>query len=461
MSGVGWEPLFLSGWGGEQGAVVGCLDLGGRRAWCEVEDGTTASDNKMGSTVPDSMNALGCCCPSPFRSRSSSTHSRNIHSCALWITSTSSSSQGNPHSSASLAESGERQYQRDTHPTAPIHTSPWPAHPPSPPTCRRRHFVNATGGTPDEKVDHVGLIHDNPLDLREPHLGGRLPRPNPRHRVLPLWRFGPRSFSFSPPSASASNAHLRSNSAARPTPKLHPSPTHAPGPSPSASWASHHSTGNAACACASVTRNSPSPSPFSSAANPTSSLMWCALVLRQPRRPQLGVVRDLGGPHGGVRTQRAEDVQLHVVQERLRGGHELPREHDEGGKSWSPLPARGTGSEKAPSEVSAATSVSVSVTSQNHRQRVREHTTRADTVVPHTNYQPDLSVAAAVGSRPSALVLGDLESAVSLCLTSARYADAILLAHATLLHPHSRLPSTTGHPSRTDSGHPTRPPSRR
>jgi hypothetical protein len=71
------------------------------------------------------------------------------------------------------------------------------------------------------------------------------------------------------------------------------------------------------------------------------------------------------------------------------------------------------------------------------------------TVVPHTNYQPDLSVTTAVSSRPSsaasetpkagafniypvtasatdqlithALVLGDLESAVSLCLASARY----------------------------------------
>ena len=76
--------------------------------------------------------------------------------------------------------------------------------------------------------------------------------------------------------------------------------------------------------------------------------------------------------------------------------------------------------------------------------------------VPHTNYGIDSSVAATVGSRPSsvasdtlknntfricpndesetdrlvtkALVLGDFESAVSLCLSTERYADAVLLA---------------------------------
>ena len=76
--------------------------------------------------------------------------------------------------------------------------------------------------------------------------------------------------------------------------------------------------------------------------------------------------------------------------------------------------------------------------------------------VPHTNYGIDSSVAATVGSRPSsvasdtlknntfricpndesetdrlvtkALVLGDFESAVSLCISTERYADAILLA---------------------------------
>ena len=76
--------------------------------------------------------------------------------------------------------------------------------------------------------------------------------------------------------------------------------------------------------------------------------------------------------------------------------------------------------------------------------------------VPHHNYPLDSSVAATIGSRPSsvasdtlknntfriypndesetdrlvtkALVLGDFESAVSLCLTCERYADAILLA---------------------------------
>ncbi|KAH9988178.1 hypothetical protein BJV77DRAFT_1023322, partial [Russula vinacea] len=77
-------------------------------------------------------------------------------------------------------------------------------------------------------------------------------------------------------------------------------------------------------------------------------------------------------------------------------------------------------------------------------------------VVPHTNYGIDSSVAATIGSRPSsaasdalksnnfhiypadesetdrlvtkALVVGDFESAVSLCLSMGRFADAILLA---------------------------------
>ena len=77
-------------------------------------------------------------------------------------------------------------------------------------------------------------------------------------------------------------------------------------------------------------------------------------------------------------------------------------------------------------------------------------------LVPHTNYAQDSSVAATIGSGPSsvasealksngfaiypketseidklitkALVLGDFESAVSLCITSDRFADAILLA---------------------------------
>ncbi|KAF8629447.1 hypothetical protein AX15_003441 [Amanita polypyramis BW_CC] len=77
-------------------------------------------------------------------------------------------------------------------------------------------------------------------------------------------------------------------------------------------------------------------------------------------------------------------------------------------------------------------------------------------IVPHMNYGVDSSVAATIGSRPSsvsseimksntfkiypaeesetdrlvtkALVLGDFESAVSLCLSSDRFADAILLA---------------------------------
>ena len=80
----------------------------------------------------------------------------------------------------------------------------------------------------------------------------------------------------------------------------------------------------------------------------------------------------------------------------------------------------------------------------------------SENVVPHTNYGIDSSVAATIGSRPSsaasdtlkshtfliypadesetdrlvtkALVLGDFESAVSLCLSVERFADAILLA---------------------------------
>ncbi|KAI0634701.1 hypothetical protein C8Q77DRAFT_1103589 [Trametes polyzona] len=84
-------------------------------------------------------------------------------------------------------------------------------------------------------------------------------------------------------------------------------------------------------------------------------------------------------------------------------------------------------------------------------------TAEDDTIqVPHHNYPLDSSVAATIGSRPSsvasevlkdntfriypsdesetdrlvtkALVLGDFESAVSLCLSSDRFADAILLA---------------------------------
>ncbi|KAF7319788.1 Nucleoporin-interacting protein [Mycena kentingensis (nom. inval.)] len=136
------------------------------------------------------------------------------------------------------------------------------------------------------------------------------------------------------------------------------------------------------------------------------------------------------------------------------------------------------GSEKAASEVSAATSVSVSGTSQTAPTISESESTTTvpslfgeedaeagdggasdffSTVVPHTNYQLDSSVAATAGSRPSsvaseptksagafniyptsasptdrlitqALVLGDFESAVSLCLASSRYADAILLA---------------------------------
>ncbi|KAJ7048617.1 hypothetical protein C8F01DRAFT_1266962 [Mycena amicta] len=133
------------------------------------------------------------------------------------------------------------------------------------------------------------------------------------------------------------------------------------------------------------------------------------------------------------------------------------------------------GSEKAPSEVSAATSVtsqtaptvseSESTTTVPSLFGEENAADAADagasdffsTVVPHTNYQLDSSVAATAGSRPSsvaseptkgagafsiypatasstdrlitqALVLGDFESAVSLCLASARYADAILLA---------------------------------
>ncbi|KAI9459387.1 hypothetical protein F5148DRAFT_1218787 [Russula earlei] len=83
-------------------------------------------------------------------------------------------------------------------------------------------------------------------------------------------------------------------------------------------------------------------------------------------------------------------------------------------------------------------------------------TNQAGPVVPHTNYGIDSSVAATIGSRPSsaasdtlksntfhiypadesetdrlvtkALVVGDFESAVSLCLSVERFADAILLA---------------------------------
>ncbi|KAG5641968.1 hypothetical protein DXG03_003842 [Asterophora parasitica] len=82
--------------------------------------------------------------------------------------------------------------------------------------------------------------------------------------------------------------------------------------------------------------------------------------------------------------------------------------------------------------------------------------TQGQVLVPHTNYGIDSSVAATIGSGPSsvtseslnsnsfriypsdesdtdrlvtkALVLGDFESAVSLCLSSDRFADAILLA---------------------------------
>ncbi|KAF8224277.1 hypothetical protein L208DRAFT_1312374 [Tricholoma matsutake] len=81
---------------------------------------------------------------------------------------------------------------------------------------------------------------------------------------------------------------------------------------------------------------------------------------------------------------------------------------------------------------------------------------QGNVLVPHTNYGVDSSVAATIGSGPSsvsseptknntfriypadesdtdrlvtkALVLGDFESAVSLCLSSDRFADAILLA---------------------------------
>jgi protein transport protein SEC31 len=85
-----------------------------------------------------------------------------------------------------------------------------------------------------------------------------------------------------------------------------------------------------------------------------------------------------------------------------------------------------------------------------------QSTNQALPVVPHTNYAIDSSVAATIGSRPSsaasdalksnnfyiypadesetdrlvtkALVVGDFESAVSLCLSMGRFADAILLA---------------------------------
>ena len=88
---------------------------------------------------------------------------------------------------------------------------------------------------------------------------------------------------------------------------------------------------------------------------------------------------------------------------------------------------------------------------------LNQSTNQAVPVVPHTNYGIDSSVAATVGSRPSsaaasdnlksntfhiypadesetdrlvtkALVVGDFESAVSLCLSMERFADAILLA---------------------------------
>lgn len=140
------------------------------------------------------------------------------------------------------------------------------------------------------------------------------------------------------------------------------------------------------------------------------------------------------------------------------------------------------GNEKTPSEVSGA-----SVTSDATRQADAESTTTTapslfgdevgpgalqdagsdffsaviaqgsnDVLIPHTNYGLDSSVAATIGSGPSsvtseilknntfriypadesetdrlvtkALVLGDFESAVSLCLSSDRFADALLLA---------------------------------
>ena len=87
---------------------------------------------------------------------------------------------------------------------------------------------------------------------------------------------------------------------------------------------------------------------------------------------------------------------------------------------------------------------------------ISQSTNEAVQVVPHTNYGIDSSVAATIGSRPSsaasdtlksntfhiypadesetdrlvtkALVVGDFESAVSLCLSVERFADAILLA---------------------------------
>ena len=87
---------------------------------------------------------------------------------------------------------------------------------------------------------------------------------------------------------------------------------------------------------------------------------------------------------------------------------------------------------------------------------LNQSTNEAVPVVPHTNYGIDSSVAATIGSRPSsaasdtlksnnfyiypsdesetdrlvtkALVVGDFESAVSLCLSMGRFADAILLA---------------------------------
>ena len=87
---------------------------------------------------------------------------------------------------------------------------------------------------------------------------------------------------------------------------------------------------------------------------------------------------------------------------------------------------------------------------------LNQSTNQAVPVIPHTNYGIDSSVAATIGSRPSsaasdtlksntfhiypadesetdrlvtkALVVGDFDSAVSLCLSVERFADAILLA---------------------------------
>jgi protein transport protein SEC31 len=109
--------------------------------------------------------------------------------------------------------------------------------------------------------------------------------------------------------------------------------------------------------------------------------------------------------------------------------------------------ALGAGSvEKTPSEVSASATSDVT----------NGGTDDSPQVIPHHNYGLDSSVAATIGSGPSsvaseslksnvfkiypsneseinrlvtkALVLGDFESAVELCLSSERYTDAILLA---------------------------------